>query len=318
MPSEFDLIARHFTRPPRHAVLGVGDDAALIAVAPGCELAATTDMLVEGVHFFPDVDVAALGHKALAVNLSDLAAMGATPRYAMLSLALPRADESWLARFASGFFALAEAHGVDLIGGDTTRGSLNICIQAMGEVPRGQALRRDGARPGEDVWVSGTLGEAAAAVANRNGRLPLPAEVQAACRARLDRPTPRIEIGVALRGIATAAIDVSDGLLGDLGHICERSGAGATVEFASLPCAAGLQPLRHDEHVIRAMVSGGDDYELCFTAPSARRADIASLAGSLDLPLTRIGHIEPGSGVRLQDAQGRKIDIRDPGFDHFR
>jgi thiamine-monophosphate kinase len=318
MPSEFDLIAKYFTRPPRHAVLGVGDDAALLAVDPGNELAATTDMLVEGVHFFPDVDVAALGHKALAVNLSDLAAMGATPRYAMLSLALPKADEAWLAKFSAGFFRLADEHGVDLIGGDTTRGPLNICIQAMGEVPRGQALRRDGARVDEDVWVSGALGEAAAAVAERNGRLPLPAGVKESCLARLDRPTPRIALGTALRGLASAAIDVSDGLLGDLGHICERSRVGAVVAVEDLPCAAGLQPLRHHEAMMRALAAGGDDYELCFTAAPSRRADLETLSGRLGLALTRVGRIVAGSAVRLEDGQGRPIDLQGHGFDHFR
>jgi thiamine-monophosphate kinase len=318
MPSEFDLIAKYFTRPPRHAVLGVGDDAALLAVVPGNELAATTDMLVEGVHFFADVDVDALGHKALAVNLSDLAAMGATPRYAMLSLALPAVDEAWLAKFCAGFFRLADEHGVDLIGGDTTRGPLNICIQAMGEVPRGQALRRDGAHVGDDVWVSGVLGEAAAAVAERHGQLRLPAGAKAACRARLERPAPRIALGLALRGVAHAAIDVSDGLVADLGHICERSRVGAVVALDALPCAAGLEPLRHDAAMIQAMAAGGDDYELCFTAPPSRRARVESLSGDLGLPLTRIGRIVDGSSVRLEDGQGRPIDLQGQGFDHFR
>lgn len=317
MPSEFDLIARYFTRPPRHAVLGVGDDAALLALKPGFELAATTDMLVEGVHFFADADATALGHKALAANLSDLAAMGATPRYAMLALAMPGADEAWLAAFCAGFFALADAHGVDLIGGDTTRGPLTICIQAMGEVPAGKALRRDGARPGDEVWVSGTLGEAAVAVAHRRGELQLPDEVAAACMARLDRPTPRIALGGALLELATAAIDVSDGLTADLGHICERSSVAAVIEQASLPCAPGLQPLRHDAIVARAIAAGGDDYELCFTAPPAARARIEALAASLRLPLTRIGQVQAGQGVTLLDEKGRAVVPGKAGYDHF-
>lgn len=318
MASEFDLIAKYFSRPPRHAVLGIGDDAALLAVDSGSELAATTDMLVEGVHFFADVDVEALGHKALAVNLSDLAAMGAMPRYAMLSLALPKADEAWLAKFSSGFFKLADHYGVDLIGGDTTRGPLNICIQAMGEVPRGCALRRDGARAGDDVWVSGALGEAAAAVADRKGILKLPDVVRASCAARLDRPVPRVELGIALREVASAAIDVSDGLLADLGHICERSRLGASIGLEKLPCAAGLQPLRHHEGVMRALLAGGDDYELCFTAAPARRAEVEGLSQKLGLPLARVGSMAPGDGVAVVDGQGRTIHLQDRGFDHFR
>ena len=318
MPSEFELIAKYFTRPPRHAVLGVGDDAALLAPAPGTELAATTDMLVEGVHFFADVDVAALGHKALAVNLSDLAAMGATPRYAMLSLALPAVDEAWLAKFSEGFFALADAHGVDLIGGDTTRGPLNICIQAMGEVPRGQALRRDAARADDDVWVSGTLGDAAAAVAHRNGQLKLAPATLAACRLRLERPAPRVELGIALRGVAHAAIDVSDGLLADLGHVCERSNLGAELEWERVPVSAALQALRHDAAMMRVVLAGGDDYELCFTAAPEARDRLASMSMQLGLALTRVGRMVAGSGVRVLDAQGEPIEIRDRGFDHFR
>jgi thiamine-monophosphate kinase len=318
MPSEFELIARYFSLPPRHAVLGVGDDAAILRPAPGRELVVTTDMLVEGVHFFSDVDAAALGHKALAVNLSDLAAMGALPRYALLALALPAADETWLSAFANGFLALAEHHDVDLVGGDTTRGPLTICVQAMGEVAQGGALRRDGARPGDDVWLSGHVGDAAAAVAHRKGDILLRGEVLAACQARLDRPTPRIELGLRLAGLAHAAIDVSDGLVADLGHICERSGTGAQIEFAAVPCAAQLMALRHHAPVMRAILAGGDDYELCFTAEPARRAELQALAGSLHLPLTRIGTIVEGSGVRVRDEHGGDIVLDGGGFDHFR
>ena len=235
MPSEFELIANYFTRPPRHAVLGVGDDAALIAVSHGHELAASTDMLVEGVHFFPDVSALALGYKALAVNLSDLAAMGATPKWAMLALSLPAADAGWVRDFAAGFFSLAERHDVDLIGGDTTRGPRNICVQVMGEVAQGRALRRDGAKPGDDVWLSGHVGDAAAAVAHRKGELLLREPLLGHCQARLDRPTPRVELGLRLAGLASSAIDISDGLIADLGHTCERSRVGADVEFAADP-----------------------------------------------------------------------------------
>ena len=316
--SEFDLIARYFTRAPRHTVLAVGDDAALLSVNPGCELAASTDMLVEGVHFFADVDPQALGHKALAVNLSDLAAMAATPRWAMLSLALPDVDPHWLEAFSRGFFALADKHGVDLIGGDTTRGPRNICVQIMGEVAQGRALRRDGAQIGDDIWVSGQLGDAAAAVAHRRGELELAPAVIERCRVRLEWPTPRVALGLELSALASSAIDVSDGLLGDLTHICERSGVGAQIEFSKVPCSAELRPLRDQERIRRAILAGGDDYELCFTAQPAHAAEIEALSATLDLRLTRIGSIVDGNEVAVHDATGRPLLLKDRGFEHFR
>jgi thiamine-monophosphate kinase len=318
VPSEFELIAKYFTRPARHAVLGVGDDAALVAVRPGHELAASTDMLVEGVHFFADVSPLSLGHKSLAVNLSDLAAMGATPRWAMLALSLPDADEQWLKDFAGGFFSLAERHDVELIGGDTTRGPRNICIQVMGEVEQGLALRRDGARPGDDVWVSGHLGDAAAAVAHRRGELLLREPALGHCLQRLERPTPRVELGGRLVGVASSAIDISDGLIGDLGHICERSLVGAEIDLAKIPCSANLLSLRHHAPVTRAILAGGDDYELCFTAAPGRRTEIESLAGSLRLALTRIGRVVAGGAVTVRDEQGLPMILQGEGFDHFR
>ena len=318
MLSEFELISRYFTRAPRHTALAVGDDAALFSVSPGCELAASTDMLVEGVHFFPDVDPQALGHKALAVNLSDLAAMGAVPRWAMLSLALPEVDTQWLEGFSRGFFALAGRHGVDLIGGDTTRGPRNICVQIMGEVRRGGALRRDGAKIGDDIWVSGELGAAAVAVAQRRGELLLEAPAFDRCRQRLDWPTPRVALGLELGALAHSAIDVSDGLLGDLAHICERSGVGARVEYAAVPCSADLRPLRDQARGMRAILAGGDDYELCFTAAPERAAGIEALSATLDVALTRIGRIVEGNTVAVLDAGGRPLPVKDQGFDHFR
>jgi thiamine-monophosphate kinase len=316
--SEFELISRYFTRAPRHTTLAVGDDAALFPVTPGCELAASTDMLVEGVHFFPDVDSQALGHKVLAVNLSDLAAMGAMPRWAMLSLALPDVDTQWLEGFSSGFFALADKHGVDLIGGDTTRGPLNICIQIMGEVAPGKALRRDGAKIGDDIWVSGQLGDAAAVVAHRRGELALQQPAFARCRLRLDWPTPRIALGLELSALAHSAIDLSDGLLGDLAHICERSGVGAEVGYPAVPCSADLLPLRDHAPVMRAVLAGGDDYELCFTAAPERAAGIEALSTTLDIALTRIGRIVEGNSVTVFDVAGRPLPVKDRGFDHFR
>ena len=316
--SEFDVIARYFTRAPRHTTLAVGDDAALFSVSPGCEVAASADMLVEDVHFFAGVDPQALGHKALAVNLSDLAAMAATPRWAMLSLALPDVDPKWLEAFSRGFFGLADKHGVDLIGGDTTRGPRNISVQIMGEVRQGRALRRDGANIGDDVWVSGELGDAAAAVAHRRGELELAPEVLEHCRLRLDWPTPRIALGLELANVAHSAIDVSDGLLADLGHVCARSRVGAEIDFDSVPCSPQLRPLRSQTPVIRAVFAGGDDYELCFTAAPARAAEIEALSATMEIALTRIGRIVKGNAVAVHDGAGRPVFIKDHGFEHFR
>lgn len=315
---EFDLISRYFTRAPRHASLGVGDDAALFGVSAGHEIAASTDMLVEGVHFFPDVDPRALGHKALAVNLSDLAAMGATPRWAMLSLALPRVDQKWLEGFAHGFFALADQYGVDLIGGDTTRGPLTLNVQVMGEVAKGKALRRDGAKVGDEVWVSGTLGDAAAAVAHRRGELVLDAATLERCRSRLDWPTPRVALGLELQALARSAIDISDGLVGDLGHICERSHVGAVIEYEAVPASADLRALQNKARVDRAILAGGDDYELCFSAEPSRAPQIRALAATLELALTRIGRIVEGDAVTVRDVSGGILVIEEGGFDHFR
>ncbi|HWH49314.1 MAG TPA: thiamine-phosphate kinase [Burkholderiales bacterium] len=318
MLSEFDLINRYFNRPTRHTSLGVGDDAALLAVTPGHELAASTDTMVEGVHFFAEAEPDSLGHKVLAVNLSDMAAMGANPKWAMLALTVPKADEAWFEGFARGFFALAAEHDVDLIGGDTARGPRNICVQIMGEVLRGQALRRDGARVGDDIWVSGDVGAAAAAVAHLKGALRLSGPLLSHCLARLNRPAPRVALGRMLIGVANSAIDISDGLLGDLGHICERSGVGAAIEFAAIPCAAELMPLRGHALVTRAILTGGDDYELCFTAVAGRRSEIEALSARAGLALTRVGRIVAERGIVVADETGKPMSVQDGGFDHFR
>ena len=318
MLSEFELIAKYFDRPTRHTVLGVGDDAALLTLTSGHDLVASIDTMVEGAHFFPDVEPDSLGHKALAINLSDLAAMGATPKWAMLALTVPSTDETWLEGFARGFFALAAEHDVDLIGGDTARGPRNICVQIMGEVAQGRALRRDGARVGDDIWVSGHVGEAAAAVAHLRGEITLHGSLLAHCLARLERPAPRVALGRMLIGVANSAIDISDGLIADLGHICDRSAVGAAIEFAAIPCSAELFPLREQALVTRAILTGGDDYELCFTAVAARRSAIEALSGQAGLALTRIGSIVAGKGVVVMN-QGRKpMSVKDGGFDHFR
>jgi len=312
--SEFDLIRRHFTRATPGAVLGVGDDAALLQPTAGNVLAVSTDMLVSGTHFFPDADPYLLGHKTLAVNLSDLAAMGAMPRWATLALSLPAADEAWLEQFTAGFFALAQRHGVDLVGGDTTRGPLNLCVTIFGEVPPQQALRRSGAQPGDDVWVSGTLGDAALALAHLQGRILLADADFAPCAARLHQPQPRVELGLALRGIAHSAIDVSDGLLADLGHILECSNVGAEIDFYALPVSQVLRSRSQQ----KLALSGGDDYELCFTVPAARAAEVPVIAERLGLPLTRIGKIVAQPGCIVQDASGNPLNIETEGYDHFR
>ena len=314
---EFDLIARHFTRPAANAVLGVGDDCALVGVSNGMDLAVSTDTMVSGTHFFPDVDPETLGHKALAVNLSDMAAMGAMPYWATLALTLPAVNDEWLAKFAKGFFDLAEEFGVSLIGGDTTKGPLTMTVTIMGEVPAGAALRRSGAKVGNDIWVSGHLGDAALAVAHRRGLLKLSEEDYMEAVMRLYEPTPRVKLGQALRGLATSAIDISDGLLGDLGHICELSKVGATVESELLPVSA-IGALHIDSlEGLTAVVAGGDDYELCFTAPANARESIEDLTDVLGIPLTRIGQIRKGQGVSLLGADGKPITIDGRGFDHF-
>ncbi|HXZ94097.1 MAG TPA: thiamine-phosphate kinase [Burkholderiales bacterium] len=316
MPSEFELIARYFDRPARSALLGVGDDAALVRPGPGMELAVSTDMLLEGRHFAPGAEPRALGHKALAVNLSDMAAMGATPRWALLAIALPAADETWLAGFSQGLFALADRFAVDLIGGDTTRGPLTIAITILGEVPDGLALFRAGARPGDDVWVSGALGGAALALAARSGRTRLSAAQAESAGRRLDAPEPRVELGERLRGIATSAIDISDGFAGDLRHVLERSAVGAMVHYARLPKAPEFAGLADDRLERDCVLSGGDDYELLFTAAQSSRGEIEALGADLGIALARVGAIQTGDRLVLLDAGGAPMDCGG-GYDHF-
>lgn len=321
---EFDLIARYFTRPVRKAALGVGDDCALLAPSPGMQLAVSSDMLVEGRHFFADVDPEALGHKALAVNLSDLAACGARPLAFTLALSLPRVDEAWLAGFSRGLWALADAHGCELVGGDTTQGPLNVCITVFGEVPAGQALLRSGARFGDDIYVSGTLGDARLALEALQGRITLPPDVLAQARLRLERPTPRVALGLALRGVASSAMDVSDGLLGDLSHLLKASGVGASIDThvtsnliaasAYLSSAGGPFDL---DFVHQCTLAGGDDYELAFTAPAAHRDAVAAAAQASSTRVTRIGTVHAEPGLRLVDARGLTVVHRYASFVHF-
>jgi thiamine-monophosphate kinase len=321
---EFDLIARYFTRPVRHAALGVGDDCALLAPRPGMQLAISSDMLVEGRHFFADVDPEALGHKALAVNLSDLAACGAKPLAFTLALALPRVDEAWLEGFSSGLLALADAHGCELVGGDTTQGPLNLCITVFGEVPAGQALLRSGARAGDDIYVSGTLGDARLALDALLGHIQLPDALLAQARQRLERPTPRVALGLALRGVASSAMDVSDGLLGDFGHILKASGVGACIHahetiklIASSAYKSSAAGIFNPQLLHQCTLAGGDDYELVFTAPPAHRAAVAAAAAQSQTPVTSIGQVQAEPGLRLVDAQGKPVEHRFASFDHF-
>ena len=344
---EFDLIERYFKRPERAAArsalvaLGIGDDCALLQPRPNTQLAISSDMLVEGRHFFADVDPAALGHKALAVNLSDLAACGAKPIAFTLALALPEVNEPWLAAFSQGLFALADAHGCELVGGDTTRGPLNICITIFGEVPvingQSQALLRSGAKVGDDIYVSGSLGEARLALEVMRGNLSVDDDHFAAIRQRLERPTPRVALGLALRGIATSAIDISDGLLGDLGHLLKRSQVGACLEIKIFNT---MQLIANYSHNTRAraeighknaqnqdlslhntltgyIVAGGDDYELAFTAPPAERAQVHAAAQKAQTSVSRIGSIEPEPGLRLLDLNGAEVQNQWASFDHF-
>jgi thiamine-monophosphate kinase len=322
---EFDLIAKYFDRPARRQPLGVGDDCALLAPAPGMQLAVSTDMLVEGRHFLSTVSAEALGHKALAVNLSDLAACGAEPLAFTLALSMPRVDEPWLAGLACGLFALADTHGIELVGGDTTAGPLNLCITVMGQVPTGSALLRSGARPGDQLWVSGQLGLARLALEAWRGKIELEGADFTAARLAMERPTPRLALGQALRGIASSAIDLSDGLLGDLPHVLRRSGAacredrtalGATIHAALLPRHHALARQSIDlQH--QCLLSGGDDYELLFTAPPGVHAAVLAAAAAASTVVTCIGHIDTQSGTRLHDDNGAPIATPWAGFDHF-
>ncbi len=321
---EFDLIARYFQREtPLHetVALGIGDDCALLAPRPGMQLAVSSDMLVEGRHFFANVSPQALGHKALAVNLSDLAACGAKPLAFTLALALPRVDEAWLEGFSHGLFALADAHGCSLVGGDTTQGPLNICITVFGEVPTGQALLRSGAQPGDDIYVSGTLGDARLALDALRGQVAVSDEVLAQARTRMERPTPRVALGLALRGVATSAQDISDGLLGDLGHMLKASQCGAEIAIDTVAACALFHwaTLGFSINYGREITaSGGDDYELVFTAPPAARERVTHASAAAATPVTRIGSITQKPGLVLRDAAGQVVANTFASFDHFK
>ena len=321
MPGEFDLINKYFVRPTPSAVLGPGDDCALVQPTPGKQLAITTDMLVAGTHFLPGTNPKNLGWKALAVNISDLAAMGAQPRWVTLAGALPAIDEAWIAAFAEGFFACAAEYGVDVIGGDTTKGPLNVCITAIGEVEPGQALRRDGTKPGDQIWVSGRPGLASLGLAYLQGKIKLPEPWPRLCVGALEKPRPRVALGLALTGIASSAIDVSDGLLADLGHIAERSGCAAAVKLVQLPHLPKGESYDADLRriALECQLTGGDDYELCFTAPGTQSLAIAQIAATLELPLWNIGEMVAGptGAVTVFDPDGKPVEFNTRGYDHF-
>ncbi len=317
---EFDLIARYFTRPARRAVTGVGDDCALWQPQSGMQLAVSSDMLVEGRHFLSTVSAQRLGHKALAVNLSDLAACGARPLAFTLALSLPRVDEAWLQGFSHGLFLLADAHGCELIGGDTTQGPLNICITVFGEIPPGDALLRGAAQAGDDIYVSGTVGDARLALEVFRGSLSLDAELFEAARLRMEQPQPRVALGLALRGIANACIDISDGLVGDLGHIMKASGVGSVLTTGWVADSAAISPALQSLPMSRRLdmaLAGGDDYELLFTAAPDQAQAVQEAANDCDVPVTCIGRISAGQGLQVMDIHGVPISRRFVSFDHF-
>ncbi|NLC35575.1 MAG: thiamine-phosphate kinase [Alcaligenaceae bacterium] len=318
MGGEFTLIGRYFDWPAPPGILGVGDDCALLPVSPGHRLAVTTDLLVEGRHFFPDTCPEALGHKALAVNVSDLAAMGARPLGCVLGLSLPRVDEAWLEKFSRGFRALSDEVGCPLVGGDTTRSVAGVIISvtAMGEVSEGAALKRSAAKPGDDIWVTGSLGAAHVALELLQGQYPEHAALLDTLRPWLERPQPPVAFGSGLSGLARAAIDISDGLLQDLGHILKASGCGADLDYSLVPAHPALKEL--DAAIVqRAVLNGGDVYQLCFTADAAARADIKALALRHGIEARIIGRIRPGQGIHVSAAPVPLGKEGYAGFDHF-
>ena len=350
--SEFNLIKKYFTRPAPQADLGVGDDAALISVGAGMQLAISSDMMVAGTHFFADAAPYDIGWKALAVNVSDMAAMGANPKWATLAIALPQIlpspsqgegqdggrsftptlvstptptlplkegggiNKAWIAEFSRGFFACADAFNVDLIGGDTTRGPLNISVTIMGEVPSGQAIKRSGAQVGDDIWVSGQLGSAALGLAHLQGKTHVPQAILPTCLNALHNPMPRAALGLDLRGIATSCIDISDGLLADLGHILTASNCGATIDLEKIPCIEWLKSDLDNAQFQAAILAGGDDYELCFTAPKSKRDEINALSKQLNLPITCIASTCTDIGLQAY-YKNNQITLLKQGFDHF-
>jgi thiamine-monophosphate kinase len=316
MSPEFNLIQQYFTRPTRHTNLSVGDDAALIAISNGMELAISADMMVAGTHFFIDCDAYLLGWKSLAVNISDMAAMGATAKWATLAIALPDINHSWLAEFSRGFFACADAFNVDLIGGDTTRGPLTISVQIMGEVPSGKAIKRSSAHANDDIWVTGALGSSALGLAHLKNKVTLSGNLLEKSLHALHQPIPRISLGLRLQEIATSCIDISDGLLADLGHILKASKLGATLDLQAIPCLDFLREHLNEPEYQQYILAGGDDYELCFTAPKTSRQTILALSQELNLPISLIGQTHDDLSLTVQYGNN-ELKIEKKGYDHF-
>ncbi len=318
--SEFDIIQRYFTRkttPDPALILGIGDDAALLRVPAGMELAVSVDTLVQGVHFPATTAPADIGYKALAVNLSDMAAMGAEPRWATLALTLPEADENWLENFSKGFFELADRHGVQLIGGDTTHGPLTVTVQIHGLAPAGTALRRSGARAGDLIYVTGCVGDAGLALRAVQNKIILPPDHLAQVMTRLNRPEPRVEQGIALRGIASAAIDISDGLTADLAHILNASGVGATLRLEDVPLSPVLASVLNEAGGWNVPLTSGDDYELCFTLPQEHQAQLLDVIEQFSCPCTCIGVTESTPGLRCKLPNGGLFEPARAGYQHF-
>lgn len=323
--TEFSLIDRYFKRCTRRrndVVLGIGDDAAVSMIAQGYQLVTAVDTLVEDVHFPAETDPYDIGYKSLAVNLSDLAAMGAEPTWATLALTVPKPDENWLKRFCDGFSTLADRYNVQLIGGDTTRGPLTVSVQAMGLVPQGQALMRSGAQPGDRIFVSGQLGDAALALQLLQSKFPrynvmeFSADQHQSLMNKLNRPEPQVELGKALRGIATALIDISDGLAADLGHLLTASGVGATVHFERVPVSSTVKQLQTTIDLQYLVIAGGDDYQFCFTVPDEKLQNVDIIRRQLNINVTDIGQIDETPGLRIKN-NGTSLTIQRSGYEHF-
>ena len=320
MLGEFEIIDRYFQKEVQRSdvVEGIGNDGAVLKSSPGMELVVTVDTLIEGIHFPADTNPEAIGFKCLAVNLSDLAAMGAKPAWLTLSLTLPEPDEDWLSRFCLGLFELAERYGMALVGGDTTRGTLSVTITAMGFVPSSQAIRRDGARPGDAVYVTGRLGDAGLGLAALHKVKMLRSRNRDYCLSRLNRPEPRVEAGLILRDYASAAIDISDGLVADLAHILSASRVGASIQLASLPLSEAFQETFGTKPEWEIALTSGDDYELLFTVPEAKVPSLLKRICDFDCDFTRIGRIETLRGLRLITEDGGEYTLERAGYNHFK
>ena len=313
MTSEFEIIERYFKKKMKQTALGVGDDAAMIHVRNNYQLAISSDMLIENIHFLKNTNPSHLGWKSLAVNLSDIAAMGAIPKWATLSISLPKINHTWLKKFSKGFFKCADKFGIDLIGGDTTKGPLSISITIMGESKKDEALLRSGAKINDDIWVTGQLGLASMGLANLQGQLKLPPRIKMKCLRALEIPTPKTFLGSYLSRYANSCIDISDGLIQDLKHILKASKVGASLLLNDIPCEKFI----HTSKQYQFVLNGGDDYELLFTAAKKNRPFIKKIAKKTNTPVTMIGNITKKKALNILSEQGKSIKFNPKGFDHF-